>query len=173
MHALGRKLFKLIHSRLSRSNVPAPPCYVPSKNIYPVASKQEKKENSWKKKNQSNGASDIVPTPLSEHWAAFLVAGDECHCLRLLDGIIREREDIRQPAYSPHGRFIRSTFRITTVRPWDAPGGVFCGASLATHRIVKVHLEHIRYLFVSVSSGFNYSSGGDIVFELHEIKYVS
>lgn len=43
--------------------------------------------------------------------------------------------------------------------PWDAPGGV-CGASLATYRIVKVHLEYIRYLFVSVSSGLNYCSGG-------------
>lgn len=46
-----------------------------------------------------------------------VIAGDGCYCLGLLDGIVRERENIHQPAYSSHGRFIWSKFRFTKVVP--------------------------------------------------------
>ena len=47
--------------------------------------------------------------------SSVLIAGDECHCLGLLDSIIREGGNTHQPPHSSNGRFIWSKFRFTKV----------------------------------------------------------
>lgn len=96
----------------------------------------------------SAAVSDSAPggSNCGSHAADAFIAPDERYCLRLLDGIIREGEDIHHAAHSSHGGSVWSKFRFTKVSGRDAPGG---GSTCSPNTNLHINVPHMMLLLRS------------------------